>query len=1571
MIDGMQRAATPLLRFPIRPSTRAVLLTLAPLLIAAVAFGIRLYGLDWDGGRGYHPDERSIYMRADQMWRTLTDAPGWEANANRDFPLDEPGVPGPGTFLDADKSPLNPHWFPLGSIIIYLLLIARAVLELFMDRVRPEDIASAARAITAFVDAASVLMLFHLGRRVFSRGVGLLAAGLGAFTVVNIQLAHFYRPEPFVVLLALGAFWWMLNVLERGRARDHVGLGLVVGLSFAFRATSLPLLAPLALTYGILAWRLWQRDRLLVPAVAVLGVATKALGAGLLAFAVFAVFQPYALLDFVEFVSDLGWEAGIARTAGQVPYTVQYVGSQNGLYELRQTAVWALGLPLGIAAWGGLALTIGRLWRVRPRAGPHLGEALLAIWVVAVLLTIVTFETKFLRYIAPVLPVMVLLGSRWLTAGYAWARERSALLRPVAVGAIAVVVASTVFYGAAFVTIYAKPHPALQASAWINDNARTGDTMLTDNHWDEGFPDLGRFNVAQLRMYESDTLLKLNDLSRRLASADFIMSYSNRPFGSIARLPERYPYSSSYYNQLFEGNLGYRLEQAFTRYPTLLGVSFAHDPFTRAGVAAPESLPGVESGALTLDLGYADENVTNYDRPLVLIWRNVEHLTERETFDRIIAGQAEPSGEPLLLSAEDLKAQREGGTWRDIFSEGGLNGAAPWLVWLLLAELIFLATLPLATSVFRWLPDRGVVLARPLGILLVAWLTWLGASTGVWTFSRGSVFLAIAVVAAASAVLGYRNRHRLWRRFRRHWRYLLTVEVLFIAAYAAFVLIRAANPDLWHPWRGGEKPMDLAYLTAVVKSTTMPPFDPWYAGGYLNYYYFGQFIIATLIKATGIVPAVAYNLAVPLLFALTLTSAFSVAHNLAEALRQRRYPHISSRTTFAAGMAAALLVVVLGNLDGAAQLLQNAARWAGGEGFGNFDFWRSSRLMPGQISITEFPFWTFLFADLHAHLIAIPFYILALGLITNLVLSAHAPVSFLRRAPAVGVMALAVGSLAAINTWDVPAFAALALAAVGIMVPARRPLELGTVLRWAGWAIAFWAVAYFAFLPFHQSYDVPSAGVKLSQWRTVFWHYLGVHGLLLFLVASWVAVEAYRRFLSREQLSPGPGAALAVSAGVGRGWSAGHRWRLGALLGLAPLVAIAANRRFPRRQRLSPGPGAAPAVSQGVPLQWDASNRWRLGVLVGLSLVMAVEAYQRFLSRERLSPSPGATPAVLAGAARPWDAGQRRRLSVLVSLALLVAALWASVPGLREWTTALVLAALLLTTLTLAASWARRRHDAAAPVHLLLLAMVVAAVGIGIGVDVVTAQNDIDRMNTVFKLYLNAWVPFGIVGSVGLWHLWASGALRWHGPGRHWRRAWMVALTILVLSSAVFPVLGTRARLADRFQPLALTLDGTAYQLTAAYTDPGPNGQATAPGSTYPFASDADALEYMRLHIDGSPVVLEGVTSQYRWTPRVAVYTGLPVVVGWEWHQIQQRGSGGAEPARVRRRIRDVETMYSTTDTTLFADLLRKYDVSYAYVGPTERLYFPEAGIAKFDALVGSTLERFYANAEVTVYRVR
>ena len=265
------------------------------------------------------------------------------------------------------------------------------------------------------------------------------------------------------------------------------------------------------------------------------------------------------------------------------------------------------------------------------------------------------------------------------------------------------------------------------------------------------------------------------------------------------------------------------------------------------------------------------------------------------------------------------------------------------------------------------------------------------ASLKLMPFGRASLLLAWGMVVAVSGFLAWRGRVELLPWVRQQRWLLVAVEGAFLAGTALFLWMRAANPDLWHPVFGGEKPMNFAYLNAVVKSDYFPPYDPWFADGYINYYYFGFVLVAALIKLTGVVPAVAFNLAQPTLFGAVCAGAFSLAFNLSVPARGA----LRRASAYVAGTAAVFLVGVLGNLDAGLQVLDQLWRLGGqlepesggiprlvmgivaivqGQRFPPLDFWRSTRFIgpenPGPIH--EFPYFTFLYGDLHAHQIALP-----------------------------------------------------------------------------------------------------------------------------------------------------------------------------------------------------------------------------------------------------------------------------------------------------------------------------------------------------------------------------------------------------------------------------------------------------------------------------------------------------------------------------------------------------------------------------------------------------------------------
>ena len=1482
--------------------------------IVVVALALRLHGLNWDGGYGFHPDERDIYMRSDCMYALLTDAPhASTCGYLNDQPEAEPGLGGLRYFFDADRSPLNPHWFPLGSILIYVLVFIRSMVELFTD-VGGFDMRYAGRTLSALADVGSVLMVFVIGRRLYGRNVGLLAAGLTALAVIHVQHSHFYRPETFTVLLTLASIWATLRMVERRRLRDSVLLGLILGLALAPKVNVLPLLAPLALGYGyrILdeAEGLWDE---ITPEM-LWRVASHAILAGMVALVVFFVTTPYAFIDIAAFVSDVMLQTRMAREAGFFPFTVQYVDTPPFLYQIRQTTVWGLGVPLGVVAWLSIPFTVLMVLidRLNLRA-----DLILLVWVVPSLLFLESFEVRFLRYLFPLMPVMILLASRMMLWNIdrvseplarfgtsigvlvAQARQRRIAWRPgmqaivvlSVVGLPMFVIGSTAFYSLAFQNVYANEHPANEAAYWVQEEIPLTSPIVLDNHWDEFLPGLYGRDVWQYPLYEHDSHEKMGELARRLARSDYLIFYSARPYASAARDPERLPFSSNYYRLLFSGELGYRLHREFTNNPSLGGVEFRDDALPRAGMQSPVPEIRSQGANFTLNFGYADDNVSGYDHPRVLVFRNADRLSEAALRQMLAPSydlRSTEDANALMLSPEGLAKQRSGGTFSDIVVRGGWTNNLPLLAWLLVVELIYLLSLPLVLFIFRPLADRGILLARILGLLAVCYVAWLLVSLGWIDFSRGAVYVGMAVLAGASGVVLWFAHRELWNFVRSHWRLLLLGEVLFLGAFLAFAAIRYLNPDLWHPYRGGEKPMELAYFTAVFRSTTLPPYDPWFAGGYLNYYYWGYFVIACINRVAAVVPTTAFNLAVPLFFALTFTGAFSLGYNLAAGvknagLRRREVDGTGGSgrkqnrllPPVICGGTAAIFVAVIANVDGMVQLVQGFWTVAvNGEAWGGFDFWRSSRMIPPLDSfeppslafwlpdhipggageswhITEFPFFTFLFADLHAHMMVLPFTLLALGLGLALLVGLRDG-----RPPWVAACGLALavnlGALWALNSWDYPSYVILVLGLVGLAAYFSRLNPRRKLLLFSGMAASILAVSLLSFWPFHHFYETFNNGLDASRWRTPVHQFLAIHGLFLFIVATYLLVRT-RQDLVAFIKSP---------------WSSEE---LPSNMGWLQLVIV-------------------PMIIAGLFLA--VLGYWNAALVAVLLILLAVAGW-----RVLVSPEPS----------RPYEA--------------------------------LVLSILVMSTL------------------------------IVIGVDLVTVEGDIGRMNTLFKYYLEVWVFMAIGAAYMLWRL-ASSWLpeAWWPEARlpdlrfprfYARVAWSGVLVLLVASCLVYTLLGTRARLGDRFNDLPPTLDGTAYMA---------NAQHWEHDQPIQLAWDREAIRWLEDNVEGTPVVLEAHMDQYRWGGRIANYTGLPTVIGWPWHQIQQRFDYGYQ---IAERARDVRQAYKTRDIDTAREVLRRYDVSYIVVGDLERLNYGEVGLEKFDRMAEDGLiSKVYENEGTKIFRV-
>ncbi len=1552
------------------------------LVILIVALALRLYDVNWDEGHHAHPDERWISIVATEIRWPKDLSTAFDPHATTWNPLYN------YTESQA-KGEYRMRHFAYGHLPLYLLTVVAWFLHnlapladklgapdgvvrwLFMANTY-DGFPLVGRPLSALFDTGTVLLVYWIGRRVYDRRVALLAAALSALTVTQIQLAHFYAFDPVATFFIMVALLGAVRMAQEGETRWAILAGVGAGCAVSSKFSAMPILAALGIGALVPAWRAWRRYGISSAQVAecVSRGLMLALIAFVFAFLAFAVTSPFAILDWKAFrVSVIEEQGAMVRGEADFPYTRQYRGTTPYLYHIEQLVRWGMGWPLGVVAFLGFAWTLLRAARGRIR--PE--EGVILAWVVPYFGITGAFMVKFMRYMLPIVPLLTLMGSAmlwsWWRAGRRGSGEANqrvseeasqrigeeasqrvgeeagervdeeadpqaqyALRYALRVTAhavpilMALVLLGTAIWALAFVNgVYGDTHPWIKASRWFYENAPDGSVILWE-YWDDPLPlqlqepgmNMAAHGFRHIAWgpFEEDTPQKFEQMKSVLRQADFIAIASNRIYRAVPRLPQRYPMTIRYYQLLFEGKLGFEKVAEFTAYPRLDGLIFIDDD--------------------------ADESFTLYDHPKPMIFRKVRDLTDAE-WDALLGGSWEGAIPYYTGSKEDRqraapKEKRRKSLlldqpvdtlpvvqdfrWNQAASRSPVLAAIVW--WLALA-LIGLLAWPLSFVVFANLRDRGYAFTRGLGWLAAGWIVWILASLRIMRNSLPTIWLALILLALLSWALWRRHRTEMVSFWRAQRPLILLHEGIFGGAFLFFVFIRLLNPDLWQPWNGGEKFMEFAFLNAILRSPYFPPYDPYYAGGYINYYYYGQYLVAFLTKLTGIIPSVTFNLAVPTLFALTISGAFGLVYNLAPVARDRlgRFWAVGVKWALAGG----LFVAFWGNLDGMGQVLRKLAQISGsgfesaipglqtlvralsglravlfqGVPMPSYDYWGPSRVIP--FTINEFPLWSFLFADLHPHMIGIPFTILFLALAYNLVAGygrSWWAEGRLEGAISLGALPLVLGALGVINTWDLPTYIGVGLLAFllrewrGHGLRPEGEVTIGWVrLKWlAVYAVGLVGLALGLYWPFYQHYAVVgSSGVgivrhpstKVTQW-------LMIWGFFIFLAVIFVFSELRQR--------------------PSRWWGMDGR-----PLGFIRWVHLVLDR-------------------------WDRPAR-------------LVELHRALVQR----PTIG---YVLAR----WALG----LSLIVGVVALVL-------GYRV--VAFLWLPLLAATLLLF-------RNTASPEDLFTGALIFTGLLILAGVEVFFLKDflcgcppgsntvgDFYRMNTLFKFYIQGWVLLGTGDAAALARLWPRVTSRWP---RRWRAVWMSAFGVLLASSLAFPILGIPARVDDRFpgpRPPRNTLDGMAYMTVGVYTWPDPSNRIE-------LRYDYEAIQWMLEHIQGSPVVAEAPAGWYQVKGqnvgydyyragglRVASMTGFPTLLGQ--HQGEQRYGD-----QVGRRERDGMELFQTPDIARTQELIDQLRVTYIYIGQLERTLFPPETLAKFDRMVAEgKLEVVYQNPKVTLYKVK
>ncbi len=750
--------------------------------------------------------------------------------------------------------------------------------------------------------------------------------------------------------------------------------------------------------------------------------------------------------------------------------------------------------------------------------------------------------------------------------------------------------------------------------------------------------------------------------------------------------------------------------------------------------------------------------------------------------------------------------------------------------WLIVVALGFIA-LPLTRRFFTTFPDRGYILSKGVGLCAVCFINWLLCSLHILRFSIFSAWLSVLILAALAYFFKSEPLAELKTFFHEQKKLVLSAEFVFFITFILFAIIRMCNPDI----ASTEKMPDCAFLTGILKSGYFPPKDVWFSGGTINYFYYGHYLTALVTMLSGISPLHGYNLGIALLFGLTFTAAFGVSFGL---IKRIGY-----------GILGGAFVAFIGNLDAINQLISKVL--LGKDAFYPFtwfNWWMSSRVIVREgidITINEFPFWSYILGDLHAHVNVVPFSLLVLAIILEFVRNSGDGLDVLGKGKEkiyrLIFAALALGAIPTANTWDTPTYFALMTAAIVygrqfhlkrqtrtlgqfIVSPIvetfhfiKKP-ESGTAVesRFPAWFSTWGAVlsvilcAIIFYLPFHLNFHpMGTNGLKIVDkiQRTLWDDFLTIYGFFFFCLISLVVALVAPRF-----------------------------------------------KNLPNRLR--------PII---------------FGSIAGF-FIFSIIIFDRFMIA----------------------------LCLLMLVSLFFIPFTSKDPEKKEKFFALALFLVVL---------------------LILLGCEFFYIKDAYG-------KTLERQNTIFKFYYQAWIFCGISSAYAVY--WIRTKIK-----ENWVFSWEVAFRFLFVATLAFPIFGTAvktnyfAALKGNSQYTRLTLNGIWYM-------------------SWRYKGDFQTINYLNSHSKPDETVLEATGPAFSHYGRISACTGLSTVLGWANHEnIWRDGTWKL----VNERVSDIRTIYNTKDVALAKKLLDKYGVDYVYVGMLEREQYKNADFSKFAGFMSKIKE--------------
>lgn len=548
------------------------------ILIVLIGFLIRAVGINWDQGTFLHPDERFLVMVVQSL-----DLP---ENIQEYFSTDSP--------LQVRNT--EHSFYVYGSFPVVFIRLLR---EIFLENDSFESITFLGRWITIILETLNIILVISFAKFLtqkykLNKKTPLWSGLLYAISVLPIQLSHFFTVDPFVTFFCLLA----INLSTKLNKKFSLFWLLTSSFFFGLAVSSKATAAFFAPIIGLLIISLISNKE-----KKIFIIAKKILIFGIIfslgTYLSIRVFNPeyFANSSFLnfeiskQFILNLKTLEKWSNPNTVFPPAMQWLNKTPILFSLKNIFFFGLGI------WKSIFALIGIYFALSKKRKTFI--SFIIIWLLAIIFWQGTQFVQSLRYYYFLYPFFSIFSAMGIT----YIQKLKILNRKPFITTISILIL-VLIWPLMFLQIFLQDHSRVSATYWMRQNIPLNKKLLYE-YWDDALPlayapgTHVHFETDHVSIFDQDTDRKWEKINQQLAGADYYVISSNRGWGSIGNLPNKYPITSKFYADLFNNQTQYKLEKAFVSKPSLkwLGID------------------------ISLDDQWAEEAFTVYDHPQVYIFR--------------------------------------------------------------------------------------------------------------------------------------------------------------------------------------------------------------------------------------------------------------------------------------------------------------------------------------------------------------------------------------------------------------------------------------------------------------------------------------------------------------------------------------------------------------------------------------------------------------------------------------------------------------------------------------------------------------------------------------------------------------------------------------------------------------------------------------------------------------------------------------------------------------------------------------------------------------------------------------